>query len=159
MNAFACNARWLVFFSLLWAGTAISGDFSADVDGVTAYLGVVPAEIARASNTPHVGPERDAHGRVISSGASHHVVIALFDSATGVRIENAEVSATLVARGKYQTSKHLDPMRINDTVSYGNVFDLSGGDEYRVDVEIRLPERDRPVKVSFRYRDPRGGGR
>ena len=158
MNAFVCNARWLVFFGLLWAGIATSGEFSADVDGVTAYLGVVPAEIARASDTPHVGPERDAHGRLISSGASH-VVIALFDSATGVRIENAEVSATIVARGKYQSSKHLDPMRINDTVSYGNVFDLSGGDEYRIDVEIRLAGRDRPVNVSFRYRDPRGGGR
>ena len=159
MNASTCNTRWLMFFGLLWAGIATSGEFSAQVDGVTAYLGVVPAEIARASDTPHVGPERDAHGRLISSGASHHVVIALFDSATGVRIENAEVSATLVAPGKSQSGKHLDPMRINDTLSYGNVFDLSGGDEYRIEVEIRLAGRDRPVKVSFRYRDPHGGGR
>lgn len=152
-------ARWLALFGLLWTATAVADEFSATADGVTAYLGVVSAQIARESLTPHVGPERDAHGRLIASD-SHHVVIALFNSATGARIENAEVSARLVAPDKYTSSKRLEPMRINDTVSYGNTFDLSGADEYRFHVEIRLVSRDEPVKFVFRYRSPQlGSGR
>lgn len=152
------TARWLIMLSLLWAVTATADELTATADGVTAYLGVVPAQIARASLTPHVGPERDAHGRLIASD-SHHVVIALFNSATGARIENAEVSARLVAPDKYTSSKRLEPMRINDTVTYGNTFDLSGADEYRFHVEVRLVSRDEPVKFVFRYRSPQGSGR
>lgn len=151
-------ARWFAVVSLLWVATAIGDELSATADGVTAYLGVVPAQIARASLTPHVGPERDAHGRLIASD-SHHVVIALFNNTTGARIENAQVSATLVAPDKYTSSKRLEPMRINDTVTYGNTFDLSGADEYRFHVEVRLVSRDEPVKFVFRYRSPQGSGR
>ena len=83
-------------------------------------------------------------------------MIALFDSATGTRIENAEVSATLIAHGKYTSGKRLEQMRINDTVTYGAVFNVSVGAEHHFDVEIRIPGRERPIAVSFRYQDPHG---
>ena len=84
----------------------------------------------------------------------HHLVVALFDIASGRRIDDAIVSATVISHGKSQKGKPLEPMRINDTVSYGNAFVLSEGAEYRIDVEIRLAGQTQPLKTSFPYRDP-----
>ena len=154
--ALSHTARALALFGLMGVALATAGVRSVEADGVTVYLGVVPAEIARASLTPHVGPARDAHGRPVGSGEAHHFVIALFDSATDARIENAEVTATLTARGQHASGQRLEPMRINDTVTYGAVFDVAAGIEHRLDVEIRIPGRERAVAASFRYRDPEG---
>lgn len=151
------STRWLVTMSLLLlAMISFACESPIVSDGIRAYLGVVPAEIARASLTQHVSPARDAHGRPIAPGEEHHFVIALFDNATGARIENAEVSATLFAPGKYKIGKRLEPMRINDTVTYGAAFDVAAGVEHHFDVDIRVPSREKSVSISFRYRDPHG---
>lgn len=150
-------ARTVALFAIVVSITAIAGDWMNEVDGITVYLGVVPAEVARASLSPHIKlVANDVHGRLIASTETHHFVVAIFESATGKRIEDAEVTANLIAIAKHQQAKRLEPMRINDTISYGNAFEVSAGENQRFDVEIRLAGRKRPITVSFNYRDPHG---
>ncbi len=54
------------------------------VDGVAIYLGVMPAQIVQGHPKEH--PEVGMHGGAPTRGDRVHVVVALFDNATGGRI-------------------------------------------------------------------------
>jgi hypothetical protein len=127
---------------------AAEGGQSKTADGLTAYLGVVPAEIVKGSQ-PHSGPQM--HGRVPKGTHQYHVVVALFDAATGARISDAAVSAQISGIGLAGTSKNLDAMLIAGTTTYGAFFDLPGADLYTIRVTIERPSAQRAVVMSFRY--------
>ena len=121
------------------------------VDGVTIYLGVVPAAVVRGHHPPD-HPEAEMHGGVPDNG--YHVMIALFDETTGDRITDAEVEATVSGEGMAEARKDLDAMVIADAETYGNYFDLTGSGPYDIDLKIRMPDEDRKVRATLGWQRP-----
>jgi len=54
----------------------------------------------------------------------YHVVVAIFDANTGLRISNAQVEARVSETGHTGLRKKLEPMLIQGTVTYGDYFTL-----------------------------------
>ena len=118
-------------------------------DGIEVYYGFVPAAITRRHPAGH--PERPMHGGTAGTAEEEHLVVALFDAATKQRIENAEVRATIGPAGAHAQGKALEPMRIADTVTYGNYFALPAPGNYRIDLQIRVPGRAGMVSARFAH--------
>jgi hypothetical protein len=131
------------------AAMAAEDGQSKTAGGLALYLGVVPAEIVKGPS-PH-SAERPMHGRVPRGPHEYHVVVAIFDAATGARISDATVTAQVSGLGLAGTKKKLDPMEIAKTVTYGAFFDLPGRDSYTVRLTVERPGGDRPVTVDFKY--------
>lgn len=143
---------WAVI-GLLSLNISIAAEAPRDfqvVDGVAIYLGVVPAQIIQGHPKEH--EESRMHGGVPASRYRHHLMIALFDAATGRRIEDAQVTAAVAELGLAPKRKPLESMRIDDTVTYGNYFDIRSNDTYRIKVEIRRPGQARPITAAFDHR-------
>ncbi len=141
---------------LLIAGTFAKGYGAADsgnykiVDGIAIYFGVMPAEMILGRPKDHV--EREMHGGVPSRGHRDHLVVALFDNATGKRISDARVTATVQEIGLAGETKNLEPMKIADTITYGNYFDMPSRNVYRILVRIRRPGVPGAVEAEFTHR-------
>lgn len=123
--------------------------------GLLIYLGVVPAELIRSRAS--TGEEREMHGGPPMGRHVHHIMIALFDSRTGERIEHCEVHATLSGVGLAGTEKRLEPMTIAGALTYGNYYQMPAADTYRIRVVVRRPGVAEPVETEFKYDHPLGG--
>lgn len=118
------------------------------------YLGILPAAIVRGHPKTHA--EGSMHGGTPGGMHQFHVVVAIFDTRSGVRIENASVKATISGLGHVGTKTiDLQPMTIAGTVTYGNFVTLPGTDRYDISVEITARGRQHPVRVSFQYQHTR----
>ena len=115
------------------------------VDGVSIYLGIVPAEIVRGHPKEH--PEGAMHGGAPTGGEQYHVMVALFDAKTGQRINNAEVTAKVAGM-----EKKLEVMNIANAITYGNFFPMSGPGPFRIVVQIRKPGEPRVVEALFDHK-------
>jgi len=120
------------------------------VDGVAIYLGVMPAQIVQGHPKEH--PEAKMHGGVPARGHRDHVVVALFDNATGQRIEDAQVTGGVMEIGLGSKQKKLEPMRVADSVTYGNYFDMPDSEIYHIKVRIRRPGIQDVVEAQFTHR-------
>jgi hypothetical protein len=118
-------------------------------EGLGVYLGVMPAGIVKGHPESH--PEATMHGGVPSGRHEYHLIIAVFDAATGARVENAKVTATVSGLGHVgENSLQLESMEIAGTVTYGGFVDLPGTDRYDIRVETSVPGRS-PARVDFTY--------
>ncbi|WP_292526699.1 hypothetical protein [Mesorhizobium sp.] len=116
--------------------------------GLGVYLGVLPAAIARRLLESH--PEATMHGGAPRGAHEYHIIIAVFEAATGARIENAKVTATVSGLGHVgQNSLELEPMAIAGTVTYGGFVTLPGSDRYDILVDISVPGRPAPARVGL----------
>ena len=115
--------------------------------GLTAYIGMMPSEIVKGHAPSH--PEAQAHGGAPRGVHEYHLVVALFDAASGARIGDAKVAARVSSLGLAGPRKVLEPMQIADTTTYGNYFDLPGKGSYRIDVEVERPQG--VVRLEFAY--------
>lgn len=137
---------------IILAGTAY-GQTSSDyevVDGVTIYYAFLPAEMLR--NYPPGSEESRMHGGVPRGRHVHHLQIALFDAATGARITDADVVATVTETGLGGVARALDPFQIGDAVTYGGYFQFDTRDLYDVRVQATLPDDGREIEWTFEYR-------
>jgi hypothetical protein len=76
-------------------------------------------------------------------------VIAVFDAASGDRVENAKVEATVSGLGHVAESRfELEPMRIEGSITYGAFFELRDLDRYEFKVDVVVPGRP-PAHVDF----------
>jgi hypothetical protein len=116
--------------------------------GLTVYFGVLPAPIAKGITG---GPMHD--GRP-SAAHSHHLIVAIFNSVTGERVTDAGVAAKVTQPGFEPPEKPLEPMKIADTITYGNFFDLSKPGIYRIRLRISRPGGARPIMVDLLYDHP-----
>lgn len=91
------------------------------------------------------------HGGMPAGHSSNHVVIALFDASTGKRIEDAQVTASVNELALGPDWKPLEPMRIADTITYGNYFNMPDAGEYRIHLRIRLPGQEQAIKATFTH--------
>ncbi|MBA3911792.1 MAG: hypothetical protein C0524_18430 [Rhodobacter sp.] len=120
------------------------------LDGVLAYLGVLPAAIVRGHPRSH--PEGAMHGGVPDGRHQYHLVLALFEADSGTRIETAQVSVNVMGLGHIGgTRLELDAMMIADTVSWGTFVELPGRDSYQLSFDVRLPDREKPMLFPFTY--------
>jgi hypothetical protein len=152
------GARWLSFLLLTLAIPAFSqsGGAVQVVDGYRLYFGIVPSALLRGRNVPHVGSDEDAHGQPRADYRSeHHLLVAIFEAASGKRIENAGVTARVPISGS-TVSQPMEPMRIGDTITFGNVFVLPAGNRYTFEVRIVIAGRPKPVIARFVYDDLHG---
>lgn len=147
-------AFWLAIIPVWIAAappaTAFSGD-SGLVEGVTIFLGVMPAEILRGHPAAH--PEASMHGGPSGSGRERHVLISLFD-AKGVRLENMEVQARVGEVGLSAVQKQLEPMTIAGTVTYGNFFSMPKPGPYGIELDWRVKGGKKWTHAVFIYRHP-----
>lgn len=115
--------------------------------GITVYLGVTLADTVRGRSPPHT--EIAMHGGVPSGSHAYHLMVAIFDAATGARIEDAKVSARVSELGLSGSKVKLEPMRIGDMITYGNYVSLPGRVPYRIDVGVDRPQGT--AKFQFMY--------
>ena len=96
------------------------------------------------------------HGGVPAGQHQQHVVLALFDNATGKRITGAKVSARVHEINLAGVQKKLAPMLIAGTVSYGNYFSMpAASNPYRIKVRIELPGVSDVIEAQFDYQHAR----
>lgn len=142
-------------FAVVLAGSgrpvsAAQNESYKTVEGVAAYFGVLPAEIAKGRSAGHSG--EPMHGGVDGGRHEYHLVVALFDATTGSRIEDAELAARISGLGHVgDTRVALEPMNIAGTTTYGAYVSFPGQDRYSIELEITQSGRDAPVRIGFGY--------
>ncbi len=136
-----------VFFCLLFAASLVMADDSSrhlQVEGMDVYLGVIPAQLT--SEKMHNSATPKEHG--------YHILIALFDRKSGLRITDAKLKASVGLVGVTGSSKELEVMPGN-ALSYGNYFMMHQPERYRIVVEIKRKESNVKSTASFVYQRPK----
>lgn len=150
----ACAGALLAGIALAWPPSAARGaDYYKTVGGYAIYVGILPAQIVQGHPGEH--PERKMHDGVPSRRHQYHVVVAVFHAASGARIEDAQVTASVGEPGLAPAEKRLEPMPIAGAMSYGNYFALTPPGPYRIDLRVARPGAGAPVDASFTYSQPR----
>ncbi|MFZ5790102.1 MAG: hypothetical protein ACOY3L_05325 [Pseudomonadota bacterium] len=139
---FALALAWVPF-----AASAIDTGQTKTVDGLTIYIGAIPAEIVKGHPGTH--PEAGMHDGPPSGRHEYHLVVALFDAKTGTRISDATMFARVSSLGLVGPRKALTSMKIEDTITYGNYFNLPDRGLYTIDLEIKRASGT--IKVGFSY--------
>ena len=124
------------------AFAAEEGQYKAG-HGIAAYLGFLPAEMVKGHPKMHGAPPRGPH--------AYHLVVALFEEASGERISVAKVTALIAAVGLAGQEKMLEPMEIAGSTTYGAFLTLPGTDRYTVSLTIDRPGAPAPVVLEFAY--------
>ena len=146
-----CRIRYLlvgVALSSVTTGAAADDNYKT-AGGLAVYLGVLSAAMIQGHQRGH--SEEAMHGGVPRGLHAYHVMAAVFDAATGERVQDALVEARIAEPGLAGVTRQLEPMVIADTVTYGNYFQLSGDAPYRIDLSITRPGLATPVRVEFTY--------
>ena len=132
------------------------GQSQLDRDGVTMYWGLVPAAVVsdkHALDQLHGGGPK-------GGGQVHHLVVALFDSATGSRIESAVVRAQLSEIGVVDgPPKYLLPMLIDGRMSFGQLFSVAKEGPYRFRLFVKLADRTREIEYPISAASPHAEAR
>jgi hypothetical protein len=152
--------RWkilLVVFAL--AGVLLGAGSStgrAEVDsqsvtseGLSVYFGFVPAAVAQGIAQTH--GDTNQRGTPPAGDHAYHLIVAIFNSVTGDRITDAAVTASVTRPGFAPPAKPLEPMKIADTISYGNFFDLPSDGDYRIRLSITRKDKPRPAVIDLTY--------
>lgn len=121
----------------------------ATVQGIQIYYGIMPAEVVGKHPPPH--EESSMHGGAPARTNAYHLVVALFDTG-GERITAADVRANVAELGLAGAYRKLEPMRIDDTLTYGGYYTMAGDGPYRITIEVRLPGARKPLEAVFEYR-------
>jgi uncharacterized protein involved in high-affinity Fe2+ transport len=79
------------------------------------------------------------------------VTVALFDTTSGQRIEDAMVKARVSTAAGAGAEKTLQPITIANSRSYGNYFVMGGAGPYKVTVHIRRPGSSDAIQAQFEY--------
>lgn len=128
------------------AGHAGVVDGVQTADGLTIYLGVVPAAVVRGHPSGH--PEAQMHGGAPGSSHSMHIVAAVFDRASGARITKANVVAHILEPGGIQRSVRLQPMTVAGALTFGGYTTFARGIDYRIGIRVdRAPHMQPSQKV------------
>lgn len=147
----------LLVASVLALGVTKSAEAKAEgsktVGGLTVYLGVVPAEIVRGPG-PH-SAEQPMHGGMPKGAHEYHIVVAVYDSVSSIRITDATVIAKVSGLGLAGPQKTLEQMKVSgaiadgDNITYGAFFNLTS-DIYTIRLSIQRPGKQ-PVVLEFKY--------
>jgi len=119
--------------------------------------GWVPA--ARVADHPSQHAESTMHGGTRGQSGSH-IVVALFDKASGARISDATVKVRITPLGGAPIAKALEPMSIEGLPSYGGYVPVVRPGIYRIRFEARGVGIAGVASAEFEHRIAgEGGGR
>ncbi len=133
----------MVMLNSIAAATDAPENFQV-VDGVAIYLGIMPAQLVQGHTA--------MHGGVSAARYRNHLVVALFDNATGRRIEDAQVTAGVMTLDMSSQWKTLESMRVAEAVTYGNYFDMPREGAYHIQLRIRRPGHPQLIEATFTHR-------
>lgn len=118
--------------------------------GLAVYLGILPAEMVKGHTAGH--QEATMHGGVPRGRHEYHMLVAVFEAASGERVVDADVTATISGLGHVGGSRlQLEPMKIENTVTYGNYVDFPGNDIYEIKILVKRPGISPSVSMQFSY--------
>ena len=139
---------FIFLFLLFGTNTIIANDSQRhqEINGMSIYLGVIPAQLTQKYGNMHGGANHEEH--------SYHIVIAIFNSNTGERITNAKLKATVASLGMKGKTKDLEPMR-GSLLSYGNYFTMREAAYYNINVEIQRANKEAMSVAKFIYNRPK----
>lgn len=132
------------------APPAIVSSNQKTVDGTEIYLGFVSAETLRSF--PKNSIEAAMHGGVPRGAGYYHVNVSLLDAVTKAPITDAQVDMRVEQPGLTAESKHLEPVAVNKSLSYGNYFRMRGKSSYLITVKVRKPGSLRIIEAKFEHR-------
>jgi len=121
--------------------------------GLAVYLGVVPAELVKGPRQHSA--DQPMHGGTPMGSHEYHVVVAVYDSVSNMRITDATVTAKVSGLGLAGPQKTLEQMKVpgtiadGDNITYGAFFNLTS-DIYTFQVSVRRPGTQ-PVMLEFKY--------
>lgn len=118
------------------------------VGDMNVYLGVMSADAIRAQPAVHV--EEQMHGAIPKGRHIYHVLVSLYDRASGERIEDAAVTARVTPLGLGGPARSMEIMYSAGVVCYCNWFKMAPGETHEISVRIDRP--DEPVRQArFEY--------
>lgn len=155
IHALSARSGVMAALLMLLASITIASPARAEVEpssrkvaDLTVYVGIMPAEIVRGH--PQFHPEGKMHGGAAGGAHEYHFVVAIFESSSGTRVEDAEVWATIEGLGHVSQNRvKLEPMVIAGTTTFGSFITLPGTDRYQIRVEIRRPNKAEPIETDF----------
>jgi hypothetical protein len=134
---FAC----LTAFGIQTRGLAAERTQVQTAQGMTVYIGLMPAAIIQ-------GMHPGMHGEQPRGPEEFHVVVAIFDAASGKRISDATVSIRLSKDNMSGASQVLEPMQIAGTVTFGGYVAMPVPGDYVLDVTVTRPA-SAPASFAF----------
>ena len=130
------------------AASGATGQDFAVVGTTAVYFGVIAAETIRTHSKEY---PRESYGSPPSAPAQYYVTVALFDSISGQRIDDAGVRARVATAAASGPEKALKPLTIAGSRSYGNYFAMGGTGTYKVTVLIRRTGSPDTIQTQFEY--------
>jgi cytochrome c5 len=116
--------------------------FHKVVAGTDVYLGVVKAEAMPAAQRP---------AGIAAGKGYHHLNISLSDVATHATVADAHVKVLVTDATGIETHT-LDPVRINDSTSYGGWFRMNGNTVYTITAQIERAGGAGVLEAKFQYK-------
>ncbi len=116
------------------------------VNGLDVYLGVVSVEALRQDPDRYPYHEQ---AKLPSGKNMYHVMLALFDKASGVRITDAVVKARVAPLALGGPTRPLEPILVAGALTYCSYFKISPSDTTVIQAEIRRPGVARVVRARF----------
>lgn len=123
------------------AGAAEEETYRKRAGQFSVYLTVMPSEVIRGRVQPDA---RD----------THHVMVSIFDSASGLRLSSLKVKARVALLGFSGEKRDLEPVRIAGEVAYANSFPMLGRGPFRIDVELQAHDAVHGQRATFYFTHP-----
>lgn len=156
-----CWRYCAAILSLIWLGTSTVARAEDTVsvqpqflqqEELLVYWGVLPAALLDPTTTNgnpvHMSAENTRRG------GSHHLVVALYDAKTGLRVQEATVMARVEALGGSAVERPLAAMTTAGIITFGNFFPMETDTPFRIHLSIRREQNRAPVRLEWAYRHP-----
>jgi len=130
------------------APRAVAGQDVAVVGDTTVYFGVIAGDTIRTH--PREYPQK-TYGVPPATPAQYYVTVAVFDSGTGQRVDDAVVRARVATTSSSGPEKTLHSVTIADSRSYGDYFAMGGTGPYKISVNVKRPGSSDTVQAQFEY--------
>jgi len=119
------------------------------VEGLRLDYGVTGSSVVAAHAQDH--PEAQMHGG--APEGTDHVTLAVFDTKTNARVDDATVMLNIKGPGHPgHGTMPLEPMTVNGDTTYGGYVSLRHPGRYRLTFHVaRAGRRHDPVKAVFAY--------
>lgn len=122
-------------------------------DRLVMHLGVIPAEVVREQYGAD-SDEANAYASLPDSGDSHLVTVAVHERATGKRVDDAQVTATVGMPGMSKSEKTLNRASFGGMITYGNYFRMRNSGIYHIGVNVERPGVEGTDFVQLEYHRP-----
>jgi len=117
--------------------------------GLVFHYGLVPSEMVLS--LPQSREEQRMHPGDARKGRSH-LVLAIFDAASGERIAKVDVMVHVTLLGGPSTTKALEPMDIAGKASFGAFVPVGAPGIYKIRFEVKRPGAERTESAEFEHR-------